>query len=69
MIQGRDLLTVVKVLERVETEAAMRTQVGRLYYAVFLEVRSWCEASLGYSRIRLAREHQAVANLLSSLIY
>lgn len=64
MIQGRDLLTVVELLEPVETEAAMRTQVGRLYYAVFLEVRGWCERNLGYSRVRLAREHQALANLL-----
>lgn len=60
MIQGRDLLTVVELLESVETEAAMRTQIGRFYYAVFLEVRDWCERNLGYSRVRLAREHQAL---------
>jgi hypothetical protein len=67
MIRGRDLLKVVDVLNQVETEATLRTQVGRLYYAVFLEVRSWCETNLGYSRVRMAREHQALANLLSSI--
>lgn len=61
------MLAVVEHLEGVDTEAGMRTQVSRLYYAVFLEVRSWCEVNLGYSRVRLAREHQALANLLSSV--
>lgn len=67
MIRGRDMLPVVDALERLETEAAMRTQVGRLSYATFLEARAWCEANLGYSRLRLAREHQALADALSSI--
>ncbi len=67
MIQGRELLAIVSFLDQVGTEAALRTQIGRLYYAVFLEVRTWCEAHLGYSRVRMAREHQALANLLSSI--
>lgn len=67
MIRGRDLLDIVEVLEDLDTEAAIRTQIGRLYYAAFLEVRTWCEIHLGYSRVRMAREHQALANAMSSL--
>lgn len=67
MIRGRDLLDIVDALEHLDSEAAMRTQIGRLYYATFLEVRIWCETHLGYSRVRMAREHQALANALSSI--
>jgi len=62
MIRGTDFLTIVEILDRHPSDAAMRTQIGRLYYAAFLEVRSWCESHLGYSRVRMAREHQAIAN-------
>ncbi len=61
------MLEIVDALEHLETEAAMRTQVGRLYYAAFLELRTWCETNLGYSRVRMAREHQALANAMSLL--
>ena len=67
MIRGRVLLAVVELLAAVDTEASLRTQIGRLYYATFLEVSAWCEADLGYSRVRMAREHQAIANLLASV--
>jgi len=67
MIRGREFLEIVDALEDLDTEAAMRTQIGRLYYATFLEVRTWCELHLGYSRIRLAREHQALADAVASV--
>ncbi len=40
----------------------MRTQIGRLYYAAFLETRRGYELHEGYSRVRMAREHQALAD-------
>ena len=65
MIQGADYLAVVDILDRHPSDAAMRMQISRLYYAAFLESRSWCELHLGYSRVKMAREHQAIANALS----
>lgn len=67
MIRGRDFLPVIDFLASLDGEASLRTQIGRLYYATFLEVRRWCEAELGYSRVRMAREHQAIANLFASI--
>ncbi len=67
MIRGIDHLSIVEILDQHQSEASMRTQIGRLYYAAFLEARRWCEGHLGYSRIRMAREHQAVANELAGI--
>lgn len=43
----------------------MRARIGRFYYAAFLESRAHCEQVLGYQRSKMAREHQAVANLIA----
>lgn len=67
MIRGTDLLAVVEILDLHPSEAAMRTQIGRLYCAAFLEARRWCENHLGYSRVKMAREHQVLANLLAGI--
>lgn len=39
MIQGADYLAVVDILDLHPSDAAMRTKIGRLYYAAFLEAR------------------------------
>ncbi len=62
MIRGRELLQIVDALESLNTEAAVRTQIGRLYYAAFLETRRGYELHEGYSRVRMAREHHALAD-------
>jgi hypothetical protein len=67
MIRGQDLLPIVEILASVDTEASLRTRIGRLYYATFLEVRRWCDINRGYSRVRMAREHQALSNLLAAI--
>lgn len=67
MIRGTNFLAIVDILDRHPSEAAMRTQIGRLYYASYLEARRWCESHLGYSRVRMAREHQVLANLLGGI--
>jgi hypothetical protein len=65
MIAGRHFLQVAEVLAPYEGEAFMRTRIGRLYYAVYLEARDYAERHLGHSRLKLAREHQAIAHALA----
>lgn len=67
MITGEDFLAVADVLGESSGEAFVRSRIGRLYYAVYLEARQYCEAHLGHSRERLARAHQVIAALLRSL--
>lgn len=67
MITGKQFLEVERTLRNLDGEAFDRTRIGRLYYAVFLECRSLCETRLGYSRVKMSREHQAVVNMLGSL--
>lgn len=64
---GRDFLTIVSHLKGVESEASLRTGTGRLYYAAFLEARSYCEQRLGYHRSHSSREHAEVPRLLRAL--
>lgn len=64
MIHGRDFLEIVTLLEPHASPASKRTHIGRYYYAAFLESRAYCEDVLGYMRTKMAREHQAVANLI-----
>ncbi len=66
-MKGRAFLDVLPLLTPVETEASIRTQIGRTYYAAYLEAREWCEVNLGYKRERLGREHGEVARMLSPL--
>jgi hypothetical protein len=37
-MRGRDFLEVVRFLETLDTEAGLRAQIGRLYYAAYLEL-------------------------------
>jgi hypothetical protein len=66
MIHGRDFLEIVTILESYASSASMRTRIGRFYYAAFLECRAYCETRWGYERSRMAREHQAIADLIGS---
>lgn len=67
MIDGRRFLLVADALAEHEGEEFVRARIGRLYYAVWLEARSFCEEHLGYSRTGMAREHQAIASLLGTI--
>lgn len=66
-MRGAEFLHVLPLLAVSESEASLRTQIGRLYYAVYLESRQWCEWHLGYLRQRNAREHAEVQRLLHSM--
>jgi hypothetical protein len=67
MIEGRRFLVVAEALATYEGEEFVRTRIGRLYYATWLEARSYCEAHLGYRREKMAREHQAIASLMGTI--
>ena len=43
----------------------MRAQISRIYYAAYLEARTWCETHLGFERERLGREHSEVPRMLA----
>ena len=58
-MRGRDYL------EGLTSEASLRTAIGRVYFAAYLECRFWCENHLGYQRQQLGREHKEVARLLN----
>jgi hypothetical protein len=64
MIAGRDYLPVIERLAEDASSASMRTRIGRYHYAAFLECRAYCEQRMGYTRSKMAREHQAIANLV-----
>ena len=63
-MKGREFLDIAHYLTSLETEASVRSQIGRLYYAAFLEARAWCELRAGLVRTRSAREHAIVQQLL-----
>ncbi len=64
MIEGRDFLDISTILSETRSEASQRTQIGRSYYAAFLEARQYCEANLQHVRSRSPREHNEVAQAL-----
>ena len=66
-MQGRLFIDLERELRSIPGEAATRTRIGRLYYGVYLEYRQFCEEHLGFNRHRLAREHQAVKNLIAAI--
>ncbi|HYI25758.1 MAG TPA: hypothetical protein VD767_10140 [Thermomicrobiales bacterium] len=66
-MRGRDFLDIVGVLKPVESEASLRTRVGRMYYAAYLEARGWCEIHLGYQRVKLGREPADVQRMLAAI--
>lgn len=61
---GREFLDVADRLSEESSRAALRTAIGRYYYAAFLECRTWAERSRGFERTRSAREHQFVRSLM-----
>ncbi len=63
-MRGCEFIVVAAWLEGLESEASVRSQTSRLYYAAYLEARSWCEEYLGYIRIRAAREHTDIPKSL-----
>lgn len=67
MIDGRQFLNVAEVLADHSGEEFVRARIGRLHYAAWIEARSFCEERLGYSRTKMAREHQAIASLLGTI--
>lgn len=66
-MRGREFLDIVSHLESVESEASLRTRTGRLYYAAFLEARSYCVLRLDYRLTRSARVHADIPRLLRKL--
>ncbi len=66
-MRGREFLDIVTQLESIGGEASLRTRIGRIYYAVYLECRTYCEAQLGYDRSQTGREHAEVPRLLRDL--
>lgn len=67
MIRGRDFLDFADILEINTSEASHRTQIGRAYYAAFLESRKYCETTLQHVRTRSPREHAEVARALAAV--
>ncbi len=66
-MRGRDFLEIVTFLQPLDSEASLRSQIGRIYYAAYLEARAWCETHLGYRRVRLGREHAEVQRMLTAI--
>lgn len=66
-MRGRDFLDIVVQLESIGGEASLRTRIGRIYYAAYLECRTYCEVQLGYDRSQTGREHAEVPRLLQQL--
>lgn len=64
MIEGREFREVARILVEIKSEASQRTQIGRSYYAAFLEARHYCEHHLNFVRTQSPREHSEVANAL-----
>lgn len=68
-VTGPDLIRVAAVLSShmQNDEAGDRAQIGRIYYAAFLECRRYCESSHNYVRkTGGSSDHKDIPNLLSS---
>lgn len=66
-MRGREFLDVLPYLEGLESEASLRTRIGRCYCAAFLEARAWRQRHLGYVRTRSASEHAEIPRLLRTV--
>jgi hypothetical protein len=66
-MKGRDFLSVANYLMPLKTEASIRAQIGRLYYASYLEARTWCEVHLRYERKQYSREHAEIQRMLGAI--
>jgi hypothetical protein len=64
---GREFIAIANHLSEQTSRAALRTAIGRYYYAAFLECRTWAEQSLGFERTKSAREHQFVRSLIREI--
>ncbi|CAN5778590.1 hypothetical protein BH20CHL3_BH20CHL3_13960 [soil metagenome] len=67
MIEGREFLDVAVYLETMDGEAGARSRTGRVYYAAFLESRSFCEQHCGYVLPGSGREHVEVPRILTEM--
>jgi len=67
VIRRRDFLKVEAFPGDQHDDEFVRTRIGRLYYAAYVEARGFCEVNLGYVRTRQGREHQDVPCLLSAV--
>lgn len=65
-MRGREFVVVASWLEGLESEASLRSQTSRLYYAAYIEARTWCEDNLNYVRTRFSREHADVTRLINA---
>lgn len=65
-MRGREFIDVASWLKGLDSEASVRSQTSRLYYAAYLEARAWCEDHLGYTRNRYSREHADVVRLINA---
>ena len=66
-MQGRDFLHVARFLDGQDSQEYHRTQIGRYYYAAFLEARSFCEQRFGFERTWQSQEHRRVPQLISTI--
>ncbi len=65
-MRGREFIDVASWLKGLDSEASVRSQTSRLYYAAYREARAWCEDHLEYIRNRYSREHADVARLINA---
>jgi len=66
-MRGRNFLAVALYLDDQDDEAFHRTQIGRYYYAAYLEARLFCERALDFERTRQSQEHRRVPQLISTI--
>ncbi len=66
MIDGQRIADIAKFLEAKEGIASKRAQIGRLYYAAFIEARRYCEGNLGFVPTGGPDDHGEIRKLMDA---
>lgn len=64
MIDGAQIAEIAVHLERHTGRASKRTQIGRLYYAAFIDARHYCKTRHGFVPTGGAKDHEVVRKII-----
>lgn len=64
MIDGAQIAQIAVHLQRHAGLASKRTQIGRLYYAAFIDARHYCKTRHGFVPTGRSKDHEEVRRII-----
>ncbi len=64
MIDGAQIAKIAVHLQRHAGLASKRTQIGRLYYAAFIDARHFCKTTYGFVPTGGSEDHKEIRNVI-----